>query len=41
MRVYLKRADPKHIIVTNSDSQDGAGKGPKWCSDLVAANVGL
>jgi hypothetical protein len=39
MRVYLKRADRRHIIVTNSHSQDGVGKGPKWCSDLVAASV--
>ena len=26
--VSLKRADPRHIIVTNSNSQDGVGKGP-------------
>ena len=25
MRVSLKRADPRHIIVTNSNSQDGGG----------------
>jgi hypothetical protein len=28
MRVSLKRADPRHIIVTNSNSQDGVVKGP-------------
>jgi hypothetical protein len=39
MRVSLKRADPRHIIVTNS--QDGAGKGPKSCSDLVASECGF
>ena len=37
MRVSLKRAEPRHIIVTNSNSQDGVVKG--WCSDLVAAGV--
>ena len=28
MRVSLKRADPRHIIVTNSNSRDGVVKGP-------------
>ena len=39
MRVSLKRADPRHIIVTNSKSQDGVVKGPVWFVDVVGAKA--